>query len=47
MSYDSACYDLAVSFLEGGKFDTEANRDALAQEIQQTIEDFLHDLEDD
>ena len=50
ITYDQACYDLAESFLDSdpltrAKYNTPPNRHALAQEIQQTIEDFLHDLE--
>ena len=50
ISYDSKCYELAEEFLSNDpltttKFNTEQNRHLLVQEIQQTIEDFLHDLE--
>jgi hypothetical protein len=42
MSYDSRCYDLAALFLaETPDIDSEANRDALAQRIQTTIEDWI------
>lgn len=48
--YDAACYELAKAFLEDAdesdkKRNTPVNRHLLTQEIQQTIEDFLHDLE--
>lgn len=42
-TFDSRCYDLAEIFLSDEAFDTEANRNSLAAEIQQTIEDFIAD----
>lgn len=39
MGYDSRCYDLAVVFLsDSPEKDTEANRQYLAQHIQEEIE---------
>jgi hypothetical protein len=46
--YDPACADLARHFLEsqpGATADDTATIDALASEIQQTIEAFFADLE--
>ena len=40
--YDSKCFDLAVAFLgDHPELDTEINRDQLAQDIQQAIENFI------
>lgn len=45
MRYDTGCWDLAVSFIDDSDI-PESDRpkayDELAQEIQTTIEDFLH-----
>lgn len=42
MSYDSRCYDLAEAFLsDSPEKDTEANRAALAQHIQDEIEGWI------
>ena len=39
MAYDAKCYDLAKAFLaDEPQIDTEANRDDLAQSIQDVIE---------
>ena len=47
MSYDSKCYDLAFVFLEDKyRIVPEPNVDALAQRIQETIEDYLKELDD-
>jgi hypothetical protein len=43
--FDSACYDLAETFLSDTDFSTPANITELAALIQETIEDFLKDLE--
>jgi hypothetical protein len=44
--YDTKCYDLAEEFLsDTPEHATIKNTNALAQMIQDTIEDFLHDLE--
>ena len=46
MTYDQKCYDLAASFLaDQPTLNTEKNRDELAKDIQQAIEDFLYDQE--
>lgn len=41
--FDPSCYDLAESFLsdEGKTINTDENRRALAQQIQDVIEDFI------
>ncbi len=45
--YDPKCLDLATTFLEDHpKLNTEKNRDALAQEIQRAIEDWISYEED-
>lgn len=42
MSYDPACYNLAVIFLsDSPEKDSEANRDELAQHIQTEIEGWI------
>lgn len=42
MAYDQKCYDLAEAFLEDmPHLNTEGRRDALAKEIQETIEGFI------
>jgi hypothetical protein len=42
--FDSKCYDLAEAFLQDEpELATEANIRALAERIQQTIEDFFAD----
>ena len=42
MMYDDKCYGLAQSFLSDyPAHNTELNRDRLAQEIQQAIENFF------
>lgn len=42
MAYDTKCYDLAVAFLaDRSDKDNEANRDDLAQHIQNEIEDWI------
>jgi hypothetical protein len=46
MSYDPACDDLARHFLNGTQAD-EVNIAALAQVIQDAIQDWLTDFEDD
>ena len=47
MTYDQKCYDLAVSFLRdketGSAEEFKSHADALAQMIQETIEDYLED----
>lgn len=41
-SYDPKCYDLAEAFLsDEPTLNTSQNRDQLASDIQQAIEDFL------
>lgn len=48
MSYDPKCYDLALNFLEELKLDNGelmVKAHALAQEIQDTIEDFFAENE--
>ena len=43
MAYDTRCYDLAEAFLEDWPhLDTTKRRDALAQVIQTTIEDWIN-----
>lgn len=44
-TYDSKCFDLAEFFLEdeASGMNTEANRRALAIEVQEAIESFLAD----
>ena len=46
MTYDQKCYDLAFAFLSDVE-DTvlHEHADALAKDIQTTIEDFLEELE--
>jgi len=40
--FDCKCYELAETFLEDEEaLNTEANRNQLASEIQQAIEDFI------
>ncbi len=48
MSYDNKCYDLAFGFLEDkyGANVPMINCDALAQRIQDEIDDYLQELED-
>ena len=50
MTYDQKCYDLAALFLRDKKTANEeefkSHADALAQDIQRVIEDYLYDLED-
>ena len=46
MSYDPACDDLARHFLDGLSA-TEVEIAALAQTIQDAIQDWLSDFEDD
>ena len=46
MSYDPACDDLARHFLNGTRAD-EVNIAALAQVIQDAIQDWLSDFEDE
>lgn len=45
MSFDTKCYDLAKAFLEQGGWTHSPDSDRLAQQIQDTIEDFIVDLE--
>ena len=45
MAYDTTCYDLAVYWLD--EHEAEGVRRALAQEIQDTIENFIAGLEAD
>lgn len=46
MSYDQKCYDLAWDFLSDIQEPVKpADADRLAQEIQQTIEDYLEEVE--
>jgi hypothetical protein len=41
-TYDTKCYELAEAFLsDEPEIDTEKNRDLLAKDIQQAIEDFI------
>ena len=49
MAYDRKCYDLAEAFLDGigSQADTDKHCSRAAQGIQDYIEDFLSDLEDD
>ena len=45
-TFDSKCYELAEAFLDDSPdLDTEANRRALAAEIQDVIEGFVADAE--
>jgi len=44
--YDSMCYCLAKSFCDDNNIFDEAAYDELAQQIQQTIEDFLEEKQD-
>lgn len=45
-TFDSKCYELAEAFLaDEPDLDTEANRRALAAEIQDVIEGFIADAE--
>ena len=46
MSVDPTVYDLACSFLREVKGATDEDRQELAEQIQQTVEDFLSSLED-
>ena len=47
MSYDAKCYELAADFLADNKpVDNLENRAALAQTIQDAIEDFIGDLKE-
>lgn len=46
MSYDTKCYDLAEAFLQDSGWTHDATISALAQHIQDTIEDFIVDLEE-
>lgn len=47
MSYDQKCYDLAWEFLSDIQEPVKpADADRLAQEIQQTIEDYLEEVEE-
>ncbi|MEK1933482.1 MAG: hypothetical protein AAAC47_27620 [Pararhizobium sp.] len=46
MSYDPACADLALHFLDGVAGTNERDIAALAQTIQSAIEDWLSDFED-
>lgn len=42
MAYDDKCYDLAVAFLaDYADLANDANRSALAQQIQDTIDEFI------
>lgn len=46
--YDTKCYDLAATFLEDNQsINTEANRKKLAQEIQDTIDNWIEEAIDD
>ncbi len=42
--FDPACYELAESFLPDDA--NKAQKDGLAQAIQDVIEDYLRDIED-
>ena len=44
-SYDSKCEDLAQDFLEDGQPYSQAEKEDLAQTIQNAIEDWLFDRE--
>ena len=44
MSYDKKCWDLAEIFLKDDGFTHTGDIDALAQQIQDTIEDFIKGL---
>lgn len=41
MSYDVKCYDLAKTFLQDAHADEEALSAELAQQIQDTIDNFI------
>lgn len=44
MAYDTKCYDIAEAFLsDEPSINTDVNRNALAQEVQTCIEDFISD----
>ena len=43
--FDPACFELAEYFLE--KSATESQKTALAQAVQETVEDFLRDIENE
>ncbi len=45
MLVDTQSYELAMHFLQDEPFDTDQNRQALAEEIQRAIEDWLEDKE--
>ena len=45
MSFDSLCFDLAEHFLIGSGVDTSERRDALAQVIQDAIEEQINEWE--
>lgn len=46
--YDRSCYDLAVVFLsDEDEIDTEENRAAMAQAIQDTVEDKIAEFRAD
>ncbi len=47
MSYDSSCYALAKEFLDDRGWSNTADYHRLAQEIQNVIEDFVADLENE
>jgi hypothetical protein len=46
-TYDNKCYELAEAFLsDEPEIDTAKNRDQLAKDIQQVIEDFIESAKD-
>jgi len=47
MSYDPKCYDLAQQFLSDHDVGTKRNVDRLAQVIQDAIEEFIAELEEE
>lgn len=43
-NFDAQCYELAVYFLRDVKGATDMDRTELAEQIQQTVEDFISGL---
>lgn len=47
MSYDTKCYNLAEAFLSDGGWTHSGDYERLAQQIQDCIEDFVAELENE
>ena len=45
MSYDVKCYALAEAFLDEAGYNNTVDKNKLAQAIQDTIEDYIVDLD--